>query len=143
MSLHSNDYKVALIVGTGAGLSSSLARALTQAGLRVAVASRQPEKLAALCSQTGASAFAVDAADADQVRKLFESVEHALGAPDVVIYNAAARVRGTFVALKPAEVANAISVSAFGGFLVAQQAARGMLPNHHGRGGVQGNRQGP
>ncbi len=143
MSLHSNDYKVALIVGTGAGLSSSLARALTQEGLRVAVASRQPEKLAALCSQTGASAFAVDAADADQVRKLFESVEHALGAPDVVIYNAAARVRGTFVAPKPAEVANAISVSAFGGFLVAQQAARGMLPNHHGRGGVQGNRQGP
>ena len=32
----------------------------------------------------------------------------------------------------PADVAQAITVSAFGGFLVAQQAAKRMLPNKHG-----------
>jgi len=32
----------------------------------------------------------------------------------------------------PAEVAQAIAVSAFGGFLVAQQAAKRMLPHKHG-----------
>jgi NAD(P)-dependent dehydrogenase (short-subunit alcohol dehydrogenase family) len=41
-------------------------------------------------------------------------------------------VRGAFVDLVPADVAKAIAVSAFGGFLVAQQASRRMLPNRHG-----------
>src|SRR6202035_3360948 len=50
----------------------------------------------------------------------------------VVVYNASARARGAFVELVPAEVAQAIAVSAFGGFLVAQQAAKRMLPNKHG-----------
>src|SRR5207249_5080178 len=34
--------------------------------------------------------------------------------------------------LVPADVAQAMTVSAFGGFLVAQQAAKRMLPNKHG-----------
>ena len=59
-------------------------------------------------------------------------VEREIGAPDVVVYNASYRTRGPFVELDPAEVAKAIAVSAFGGFLVAQQAARRMLPNGHG-----------
>lgn len=42
------------------------------------------------------------------------------------------RSRGPFVDLVPADVANAIAVSAYGGFLVAQQAAKRMLPNQHG-----------
>ena len=50
----------------------------------------------------------------------------------MVVYNACARARGPFVDLVPAEVAQAITVSAFGGFLVAQQAAKRMLPNKHG-----------
>ena len=41
-------------------------------------------------------------------------------------------MRGAFVDLIPADVAEAIAVSAFGGFLVAQQASRRMLPHRHG-----------
>jgi NAD(P)-dependent dehydrogenase (short-subunit alcohol dehydrogenase family) len=59
-------------------------------------------------------------------------VQREIGAPDVVVYNASARARGAFVDLVPAEVAQAISVSAYGGFLVAQQAVKRMLPKHHG-----------
>ncbi len=125
-------YKTALIVGTGAGLSASLTRALTRAGLGVAVAARNIEKLESLSEATGASAFTVDATDAGQVQRLFNDVESEMGAPDVVIYNASGRLRGAFVELAPAEVQQAISVSAFGGFLVAQQAARRMLPQRSG-----------
>ena len=125
-------YKTALIVGTGAGLSASLTRALTQAGLRVMVAARDIEKLESLCAQTGASAFTVDATDAPQVQRLFNDVESEAGAPEVVVYNASGRLRGAFVELAPAEVERAISVSAFGGFLIAQQAARRMLPKRSG-----------
>ena len=50
----------------------------------------------------------------------------------MVVYNASARARGAFVDLVPADVAQAIAVSAFGGFLVAQQAVRRMLPHKRG-----------
>jgi NAD(P)-dependent dehydrogenase (short-subunit alcohol dehydrogenase family) len=125
-------YKTALLVGAGAGLSASLARLLARQGLRVALAARHIEKFGALCAETGARAFACNATEPEDVERLFGLVEREIGVPDVVVYNASARARGAFVELVPAEVAQAISVSAFGGFLVAQQAAKRMLPNHHG-----------
>ena len=125
-------YKTALIVGAGEGLSASLARLLSREGIRVALAARQIEKLGALCNETGARAFACNATDADEVERLFGLVEREIGTPDVVVYNASARARGAFVDLVPTEVAQAIAVSAFGGFLVAQQAVKRMLPNKHG-----------
>ncbi|MGD0641853.1 MAG: SDR family oxidoreductase, partial [Roseiarcus sp.] len=90
------------------------------------------ETLAALREQTGARAFVCDAVQPDQVARLFEDVERQVGNPDVVVYNASARARGPLVDLVPAEVENALAVSAFGGFLVAQQAARRMLPKGAG-----------
>jgi NAD(P)-dependent dehydrogenase (short-subunit alcohol dehydrogenase family) len=126
-------YKTALIVGAGEGLSASLARRLATEKIKVALAARKVEKLGALCNETGARAFACDATNADEVERLFGLVERELGAPpDLVVYNASGRTRGVFVDLVPAEVAQAMTVSAFGGFLVAQQAAIRMLPNKHG-----------
>jgi NAD(P)-dependent dehydrogenase (short-subunit alcohol dehydrogenase family) len=125
-------YKIALIVGVGEGLSASLARLFSREGIRVALAARQIEKLGALCTETGARAFACNATDADEVERLFGLVEREIGTPDLVVYNASGRARGPLVDLVPADVANAIAVSAFGGFLVAQQATRRMLPNKHG-----------
>ena len=63
---------------------------------------------------------------------MFGLVEREVGTPDVVVYNASARARGAFTDLVAAEVAQAIAVSAFGGFLVAQQAVKRMLPDKHG-----------
>ena len=125
-------YSTALIVGAGEGLSASLARLFAREGIRIALAARRIEKLGALCSETGARAFACNAADADEVERLFGAVEREFGNPDVVVYNASARARGALVDLLPADVAQAIAISAFGGFLVAQQAIKRMLPNKHG-----------
>jgi len=125
-------YETALIVGAGEGLSASLARLFARENIAVALAARKTEKLGALCRETGSYAYACDAASADDVERLFGMVEREVGVPDLVVYNASARARGAFVDLVPAEVAQAILVSAFGGFLVAQQAARRMLPNKRG-----------
>jgi len=125
-------YETALIVGVGEGISASLARLLSKQGIPVALAARNPLKLDALCQETGAKAFACDATQADDVARLFADVERDLGAPDIVVYNASQRARGAFIELAPADVAQAIAVSAFGGFLVAQQALQRMLPNRHG-----------
>jgi NAD(P)-dependent dehydrogenase (short-subunit alcohol dehydrogenase family) len=117
-------YKIALIVGAGSGLSASLARLFARENIRVALAARSTEKLGALCTETGARALACDATK--------PLVEREIGVPDIVVYNASGRARGAFTDLVPAEVSHAIAVSAFGGFLVAQQAAKRMLPNQHG-----------
>ena len=126
------NYKIALIVGAGEGLSASLARIFAREGIKVALAARKIEKLGALCTETGARAFACDATDADDVDRLFGQVEREIGAPDLVVYNASGRARGAFADLVATDVAQAIAVSAFGGFLVAQQAVKRMLPNKHG-----------
>ena len=125
-------YKTALIVGAGEGLSASLARLFAKQGIRVALAARKIEKLGALCAETGARAFACNASEPEEVERLFGLVDREIATPDVVVYNASGRARGTFVELVAADVEDAIAVSAFGGFLVAQEAAKRMLPNKHG-----------
>ena len=127
-------YSNALIVGAGPGVSASLARALTGAGLKVGLAARNADKLAPLAAEIGAETFAADAADPASVARLFEQADERIGEPQVVIYNASARVRGRIAEIDPEQVRQAIEISAFGGFLVAQQAARRMTPR--GRGAI-------
>ena len=128
----SMDYRSALIVGAGQGLSASLTRLLRKEGLAVAIAARDATKLAPLCAETCARAFGCDAQDEAQVARLFDDVERALGAPDLVIYNASGRTRAPFIELVAADVQRTLQISAFGAFLVAQQAAARMLPRRHG-----------
>jgi NAD(P)-dependent dehydrogenase (short-subunit alcohol dehydrogenase family) len=125
-------YTTALIVGAGPGISAAVARRLAGASVKVALAARNIEKLSELAGEIGARTFAADASAPDSVARLFADVDASLGPPDLVVYNASGRVRGAIVDLDPQEVRRAIEASAFGGFLVVQQAARRMLPNKHG-----------
>jgi NAD(P)-dependent dehydrogenase (short-subunit alcohol dehydrogenase family) len=125
-------FNSALIVGAGPGLSASLARALASEGIKVALAARSTGDLNALVKETGARAFACDAAERGEVEKLFADVDASVGTPDIVIYNASFRTRGPFIELDPLDVQKALAVTAYGAFLVAQQAARRMLPKKHG-----------
>jgi NAD(P)-dependent dehydrogenase (short-subunit alcohol dehydrogenase family) len=125
-------YERALIVGAGDGLSASLARLFHREGLtRIGLAARNVEKLDALIKNLGPNACAIpcDASIPSEVDDLFAHFDRTFGAPpDIVIYNASARMRAAFVELNPEDVARALSVSAYGGFLVAQAAAKHMLP---------------
>ena len=118
----------ALIVGVGPGLSASLARGLAKEGYRVALAARRTETLAALAGEIGGTVHVCDAAEPPSVAALFAAVP----APAVVVYNPSYRVRGPFIELDPAEVEKVLRVTAFGAFLVAQAAARVMLPKREG-----------
>ncbi len=125
-------YSTALIVGVGPGISTSVARALRAAGLSVGLAARNIEKLAPLAADIGAPTFAADASDPEAVARLFDEADAKLGVPDVVIFNPSARVRGRIVDIDAEDVRRSIEISAFGGFLVTQQAARRMVPKQHG-----------
>jgi NAD(P)-dependent dehydrogenase (short-subunit alcohol dehydrogenase family) len=126
------DYRTALIVGAGSGLSAALARVFARSGQKVALAARSIDDLSSLSEEIGGKAFACDATRRGDVAKLFAAVESAFGEPDVVVYNASYRTRGPFIELDPAEVEKTLAVTAFGGFLVAHEATRRMVPRHHG-----------
>lgn len=120
--------KNALIVGAGPGIGASLARLLVDQGASVAMAARNLTKLRALAAETGAVALEANASDPHSISRLFSEFEHSLGEIDIVVYNASAgRSQGSITEIHPEIVANTIAVSAYGGFLVTQQAARRMV----------------
>ena len=121
------DQEVAVVVGGGPGLSSSLVRLFTREGMKAAIAARNPDKLQDLAESTGCRVYRCDAVVPDEVNDLFARVARDLGDPDVVVYNASARVRGPLTELDQAAVRDAIMVTCYGGFLVGQAAAAGML----------------
>ncbi|HET7671394.1 MAG TPA: SDR family NAD(P)-dependent oxidoreductase [Burkholderiales bacterium] len=124
----SNPNPLAVIVGAGSGLSASLARQCAAAGMRVALAARNVDKLSGLLKETGAQAIACDVTDAAQVEKLFARLD----APGLVVYNPSYRVRGPFLGLDREEVKKTLMITAYGGFLVAQAAVKRMLERGHG-----------
>ena len=121
-----------LIVGAGAGVSGSLARLCAADGMAVALAARNTDKLAEIAAETGATLHQCDASQPDQVAALFDATDAIIGTPDLVLYNPSARVRGPITELDPEAAQNAINVTCFGAFLVAQQAAKRMLTRGSG-----------
>jgi NAD(P)-dependent dehydrogenase (short-subunit alcohol dehydrogenase family) len=122
----------ALIVGAGSGLSAALARRCAKDGMAVVLAARDVGKLAALAAETAAASVACDATRVEDVERLFAAVDAGGNRLDLVVYNASGRARGPIVELDPAAVDAAIRVTAFGGFLVARQAAIRMAKQGHG-----------
>ncbi|MGE0628370.1 MAG: SDR family NAD(P)-dependent oxidoreductase [Hyphomicrobiaceae bacterium] len=124
--------RTALIFGAGNGISASFARLLAQRDYRVALVARNADKLSALAKEISGIAISADSTIASQVAAAFDETETKLGPLDCVLYNASQRVRGPIQDLDPAAVAQAINVTAFGGFLTAREAARRMLPRGSG-----------
>ncbi len=122
----------ALIVGAGRGISASFARTLAREGAKVMLASRSPEKVADIAAEIGARAVQCDASDQASVEALFDVADSELGDLDLVLYNVSYRVRGPFLELDPAKVEKTLIVSAHGGFLVGQQAAKRMVARGSG-----------
>ncbi|MBM3547274.1 MAG: SDR family NAD(P)-dependent oxidoreductase [Alphaproteobacteria bacterium] len=124
--------QVAVIVGAGPGLGAALARGAVAVGMKAVVASRDASRIAEVASSAGATAITCDATDGTSVDALFEKIRRDLGVPSFVVYNASRRVRGPAAELDRAAVRQAIDITAYGGFLVAQAAIRLMLPAGRG-----------
>ena len=124
--------ETALIVGAGKGLSASLARLFAAEGMQVALAARDTSKLTDLVDETGALALRCDASQTDDVTALFDRVEDAFGAPDLVVYNASGRYRAAVEDIESEKLEDALKVTAVGGFHVAQAAAIRMLARGSG-----------
>ncbi len=117
----------ALIVGAGEGLSASLARKLAARGYDVILAARNTEKLTDIVADTGAKAVACDASDEASMDGLFAAMDEVPGNLAVAIYNPSGRARGPVTDLDREAVKQAMLVTAYGAFLMAQLATQRML----------------
>ena len=121
-----------LIVGAGMGLSASIARLCSSEGMEVALAARNIDKLVSLKKEINAKTFKCDASNINEVSSLFRELDQSFGIPNLVIYNPSSRIRGAIGDLDPKETQEAINITCFGGFLVAQEASKRMLKNKKG-----------
>ncbi len=121
-----------LIVGAGPGLSASVARRFAREGAKVALAARNPGKLADLAAEVDARTYACDVTDPTAVEDMVAQVTQDLGAPEVVLFNASGRQRGPFTELDPEAVKQALLVSCYGGYLVCNAVVPAMLARGSG-----------
>ena len=121
-----------LIVGAGSGLSASLARLCASKEMKVVLAARNIEKLEDLKKEINAETYKCDSTDIESVKSLFEGIDKTIGTPNLVIYNPSARLKGSITELDPKKTYEAINVTCFGAFLVAQEASRRMLERKSG-----------
>jgi len=117
----------ALIVGSGPGLSASLARLFKKNAMKVALAARDVKKLDGLVKEVDGRAYPCDASSPTDVKNLFQSMSQDFGDPNLVVYNASGRVRGPITELDPEDVRQTILITCYGGFLIGQEAAKRMI----------------
>lgn len=120
----------ALIVGAGRGISGAFARLLASHGYRVVLASRSGGARAPDVAH--GVRIDCDASKVQDVARLFARLDAELPPLALVLYNPSYRSRGPLTSLDPADVQQALQVTAFGAFLVAQQAVQRMLARGQG-----------
>lgn len=126
--------EIAVVVGVGPGLGAALGRCFVGAGMAVALAARNRDRVETLAREIGEPArpYACDASEEGDVATLFEQVGQELGAPDLVVFNAGAFVRKGILQTEPAELERCWRVACLGGFHVGRIAARLMVERGSG-----------
>lgn len=128
---------VALIVGTGPGLGSALARRFSAAGMAVATVARNTRKLDDLMrdlNTLGGSGrrYGCDASDERGVKSMLNCLVEDLGVPDVVVYNVEHFIPGTVLDIETCAFEECWRAMTLGGFIVGREAARLMVPRGSG-----------
>jgi len=121
-----------LIVGVGSGLSASLARLCASKNMNIVLAARNVDKLQNLKEEINAQTFKCESSDIESVSNLFKETDKTIGIPNLVIYNPSVRLKGSITELDPKQTQEAINVTCFGAFLVAQEASKRMLKRKSG-----------
>jgi NAD(P)-dependent dehydrogenase (short-subunit alcohol dehydrogenase family) len=79
---------VALVTGGGRGIGASIARELSDAGMRVAVTGRTSEQVEAVAGEIGGLALVGDVSSPEDVERWAETTENELGPIELLVANA-------------------------------------------------------
>jgi 3-oxoacyl-[acyl-carrier protein] reductase len=130
--------KVALVTGASQGIGRATARALAEAGAKVAAAARNADKLASLVTEieaAGGEALAVpmDVADGAQVKTGFQALLGKFGRLDILVNNAAITRDTLALRMKLEDWEAVLRTNLTGAHLCTQQALGAMLKQRSGR----------
>lgn len=127
--------QTAVVTGVGPGLGIALVRCFAEAGMNVAMAARDKDRLVGLVPPEYGDrvrAYPTDVTDEEQVAALFDAAARDLGEPDLVVFNAGGFATGGILDIAAADLEKCWRVGCLGGFLVGQAAARRMVPRGSG-----------
>jgi gluconate 5-dehydrogenase len=130
--------KVALVTGATQGIGFALARGLAQAGARVVINARNPEKLeraVAKLTQEGlaASGSLFDLTDPAQIRTGVEGIEREHGRIDILVNNAGIQRRMPLEQFDEAVWREVLDTNLTSVFLVTKQVVQGMIARKSGK----------
>jgi NAD(P)-dependent dehydrogenase (short-subunit alcohol dehydrogenase family) len=125
--------KVALVTGASRGIGFGLARALAEAGARVAVAARSERELAELSADIGGLAVTMDLRSVDSITHAVSRVVKELGGIDILVNNAGLGANHPALEVTEADWDEMMTVNLKGTFFCCQAAARHMLAKGYGR----------
>jgi NAD(P)-dependent dehydrogenase (short-subunit alcohol dehydrogenase family) len=131
--------KVAVVLGIGPALGSSVARRFAREGYAVALMARRTEEVEPVgraIAEAGGQALPLtaDATRPDSVAAAFRAVRDQLGAPDVFVYNAGAFEMGGILEISPERFEETWKANCYGAFLGAREVLAAMA--ERGRGTV-------
>jgi NAD(P)-dependent dehydrogenase (short-subunit alcohol dehydrogenase family) len=117
---------VALVTGIGPGTGQALAERFAAGGYRLALLSRNAERLQAVASRlAGAEAFVCDVADEQALAATLDAVKSAMGTPKVVVHNAVGGAFGNFLEIDPGVLAANFRINC----MALLQIARAIVPD--------------
>jgi 3-oxoacyl-[acyl-carrier protein] reductase len=121
-----------LVTGGNRGIGLSIARALADAGDKVALTYRSGEPPAEL-TERGCLAVKCDITDQEQVEQAYKEVEAAHGPVQVLVANAGITRDQLLLRMSEEDFAAVVDTNLTGTFRVVKRAARGMLRARAGR----------
>jgi NAD(P)-dependent dehydrogenase (short-subunit alcohol dehydrogenase family) len=132
-----SETKVALVIGAGDATGGAVARRFAREGFYTCVTRRHADKLAPLVQrieQSGgrARAFGSDARREEDVITLFDTIEREIGPLEIVSFNVGGNVRFPIRETTTRVYTKVWEQSALAGFFAGREAARHMVPRHHG-----------
>jgi NAD(P)-dependent dehydrogenase (short-subunit alcohol dehydrogenase family) len=127
--------RVALITGGNSGIGRELAFAFRDAGAKVAIAARRPERNAEVLADLGpdAAAFQLDVTDEASVEKTVAGVVARYGRLDILVNNAGTVNRTSVMDLELAAWHRVMNTNLTGPFLCTKHAARVMKTQGSGK----------
>jgi 3-oxoacyl-[acyl-carrier protein] reductase len=127
--------QTAFVTGSTRGIGLAIARALHDAGARVAIVGRDPARAEAVAAGMGERATGVgcDVARADQVEAAIATAEARLGPVDVLVNNAGITRDNILLRLSEADWDAVLDANLKGAFHTTRAVIKGMMKRRSGR----------